>query len=164
MNNTALILSTIILVIVILALIALVVLLQRKLASEREEAVKKIRNLRQQYKQELENVMETAANNSVRNTPAVRKNVEKVENAEAEKSIEEAEKEAVEIIENAEQTAQSIISEAQERMRLMLAREEQELQKSIVKIVIQVVKRVLDKTLSYKEHKQIILEALERTK
>lgn len=78
--------------------------------------------------------------------------------------IQTAKVQAQEIVAEAEATAQSILAEAQEKAKLALQREQENLQKSIVTIVIQVVKNVLDKTLSYEDHKQIILTALREIK
>lgn len=77
-----------------------------------------------------------------------------------EADIKEMENRAKDIINEAELTAKSIVAEAQEKARLLLKKEEEQLHKSIVKVVIQVVKRVLNKSLTYEEHRQLILDSL----
>lgn len=70
-----------------------------------------------------------------------------------------AKREANKITTAAEAKAKSIVSEAQTQARALLAKQEKELQKSLVKIVIQVTKKVLGKTLTYEDHKKIIMDS-----
>ncbi len=68
--------------------------------------------------------------------------------------------ESKEMLANAKEEAEVIVAEAQERAKLLLHKQEQELQKSLVKIVIQVTKKVVGKTLNYDDHKQLILDTI----
>jgi len=163
MNDSQL-LALLLVVIIIVILIILLYVNQQKLLSQREmfqsflakqkkESDEYVRNLHLMHRQELDQVKELYQSKDIQGNSSSIRQAEKL-------SAQQDDKYAKQIITDAEETAKSIISEAQEQAKLLLHKEEHELQKSIVKVVIQVIKKVLGKTLSYEEHKQIILDSL----
>ncbi len=67
---------------------------------------------------------------------------------------------AVTQLADASKQAKQIIAEARAEAKKIMLQQEAETQKSIVKVVIQVVRKVVGKSLNYEDHKKIIMDAL----
>jgi|GEM_PF-4438303 len=78
----------------------------------------------------------------------------------AEENFEAAEDNAQKVISEAEIVAKSIVAEAQETAKQMIKQQQQDMQKNLAKMVIQVTKKVVGKTLTYNEHQEVIEQAI----
>lgn len=164
MNNTALIITIIIFVVALIIESILFYEVWRRYREENKElmdlyqdALNNISSKESQvvkvYEQRIRDIKQDYENH-----------ISDIQNSYTPKPSKDALKKSQEIIEEAEITAKSIIAEANERTKLMIERKYKEANSSIVKIVVKVVQKVIGKSLSYQDHKSLILESLEQVK
>ncbi len=137
--------------------LAVIYMQQQRLKKERELHLDKVERLEydfNQYVLELKKIHAQELEQIKGLRPSAVKSTEKGAQEIIQKS------QSAGLIADANKQAKQIIAEARAEAKKIMLQQEAETQKSIVKVVIQVVRKVVGKTLSYEDHKKIIMDAL----
>ena len=102
--------------------------------------------------------------NLIRKLQSIAEDLEKHVQDEYQVIIKQAHEEKEQILDDARKKAQQITQSAEDELGQYKEQRQQEIEKNLVKLVIDVTEKVVERTLSYEDHVELIQEALDEVK